>query len=210
MNLRYFLLIPMVLLAGCAQVTATRGSSAVNPEFRGRVLTSLVVDADAENLAEREAIERGAVMTLQNSGMRAAIAAIDIVPPVRDVGETLHRRKIMNSGAQAVLEIRTRGHRIVETYTGNRYYPYGYRDRWHARHGFYDPFFAEPPLLLEEPQVQYQAAIYLLPSGDEIWQGDFTTHGPTGMTFEEVGAHFGRELVERLAKDGVITPVILQ
>jgi hypothetical protein len=196
----------LIVLAACAQVTATRGATFVDPAWQGTRLNSIVVDTRSGTLGERQAIETSAVATLQRTGA-SAIPGMNVVPPTRDTGETARRRKIMNTGAQAVLEIEPREHQIVESYMPGTQY----RDmRRHHRYGFDrdaywdDPFYYDPPLVLQEPEIRFEATLYSLPHYDKIWTADITTRGPTGMSYDEVAANFGRELVERLAKDGLV------
>ncbi|MBK7361020.1 MAG: hypothetical protein IPJ01_01560 [Micavibrio sp.] len=202
-----FLMIPVLLLAACAQVTATRGSSFTDPAFTGGGFSSLVIDARAGSLTEREAIERSAVAEAQRIGIPAT-ASIDVLPPTRDTGEQARKRKIMNTGAAVVLEIHPREKQIVRDYIpGSRYRnsPWHHRGWRHGRHGYDDPFFYdEPSLILEEPESHYEAILFTLPHYRKAWAGDLTTRGPTGMSFDDVAANYGRELVERLAADGML------
>jgi hypothetical protein len=80
-----FLLIPLLFLAACAQVTATRGSSFTDPAFTGGGFSSLVIDARTNSLTEREAIERSAAAEAQRIGIPAT-ASIDTLPPTRGHG----------------------------------------------------------------------------------------------------------------------------
>lgn len=200
-------MIPVFLLAACAQVTATRGSSFTDPAFAGAGFSSLVIDARAGSLTEREAIERSAVAEAQRIGIPAT-AGVDIVPPTRDMGEQARKRKIMNTGAAAVLEIRSLEKQIVRNYVpGTRYRDSSWHHRgWrHGRHGYDDPFyFDDLPLILEEPESHYEAVLFTLPHYRKAWTGDLTTRGPSGMDFDTVAANYGRELVERLAADGIL------
>lgn len=200
-------MIPVLLLAACAQVTATRGSSFTDPAFTAGGFSSLVIDARAGSLTEREAIERSAVMEAQRIGI-PAMAGVDVLPPTRDTGEQARKRKIMNTGAAAVLEIRPREKQVVRNYIpGSRYRnsPWHHRGWRHGRHGCDDPFFYdEPSLILEEPESHYEAILFTLPHYRKAWAGDLTTRGPTGMSFDDVAANYGRELVERLAADGML------
>ena len=200
-------MIPVLLLAACAQVTATRGSSFTDPAFTVGGFASLVIDARAGSLTEREAIERSAVMEAQRIGI-PAMAGVDVLPPTRDTGEQARKRKIMNTGAAAVLEIRPREKQVVRNYIpGSRYRnsPWHHRGWRHGRHGYDDPFFYdEPSLILEEPESHYEAILFTLPHYRKAWAGDLTTRGPTGMSFDDVAANYGRELVERLAADGML------
>ncbi len=195
------------MLAACAQVTATRGSSFTDPAFAGGRFSSLVIDARTGSLTERESIERSAAAEAQRIGIPAT-ASIDIVPPTRDTGEQARRRKIMNTGAAAVLEIRPREKQIVRDYIpGTRYRDSAWHHRgWrHGRHGYDHPFyFDDPPLILEEPESHYEAILFTLPHYRKAWAGDLATRGPTGMGFDEVAANYGRELIERLAADGLL------
>ena len=199
----------LLLLAACGQVTATRGASFVDPAFRGTVFNSIVVDTRSGNLTERQAIEHSAAETLGRAGTQG-IPALSVVPPTRDYGETVRRRNIMNSGAQAVLEIIPRERRIVESYMpGTQYRDLrrGHGHRWNRDAYWDDPFYYDPPLILEEPEARYEVTLYTLPKYTIAWTADITTRGPTGMTFDEVGANFGREIIERLAKDGLVAPL---
>jgi hypothetical protein len=195
----------LLMLAACAQVTATRGASFTDPGYNGPLFNSIVVDTRTGNLAERQAIEASAVATLQSTGA-SAIPGMNVVPPTRDTGETTRRRKIMNTGAQGVLEIEPREHQIIPSYMPGTQY----RDFRHHRHSWNrdaywdDPFYYDPPMVLEEPEVRYEATLYTLPHYDKVWTADISTRGPTGMSYEEVGGNFGRELIERLAKDGLV------
>lgn len=202
-----WLLIFVLVLASCAQVTRTSGSGFVDPAYRGRMFTSMIVDARTNNLAERHAIENSAANALECAGLGTG-TAMDIVPPTRERGENFHRRQIMNTGASSVLEIIPGQRRIIRDYIrGSHYASFDpYRDRW--EHRFYNQrhFHDDPPLILEEPEVDYQITLYSLPHYDVVWTGDFTTRGPTGMRFDEVGARFGREVVEKMAQSGLIPP----
>jgi hypothetical protein len=197
----------LLMLAACGQVTATRGASFTDPAYSGTVFNSIVVDTRSGNLAERQMIEASAVDTLQRTGA-SAIPGMNVVPPTRDTGETARRRKIMNTGAQGVLEILPRERQIVQSYMpGTQYRDFRrHRDSWNRDAYWDDPFYYDPPLVLEEPEVRYEATLYALPHYDKVWTADITTRGPTGMSFDEVGANFGRELIERLAKDGLVNP----
>ncbi len=200
-------MILVFFLAACAQVTATRGTGYIDPAYRGAAFSSLVIDARVNGLAEREAIERNAVMEAQRIGVPAT-ASIDIVPPTRDTGEQARKRKIMNTGAAAVLEIHPREKQIVRDYVPGSRYRHGswhHRGWRHDRHGYDDPFFYDdPPMISEEPQARYEAVLFTLPHYRKAWAGDFTTRGPTGMSFDEVAGNFGREVIEQLAADGMI------
>lgn len=205
MILRLFVAFCALLsLAACAQVTRTSGAGVVDPGYHGAVFSSLVIDARA-GMAERDAIERSAAAEASRIGV-TAYPSIDIVPPTRDKGEAQRRRDIMNTGAAAVLEIHPLQKQIVRDYIeGNhRYYRRHWdRHRWHDR--YYDPFYYdEPPLILEEPEARYEAVLYTLPHYNKAWAGEFTTRGPTGMSFVSVGANFGREIIERLAAGGMM------
>ncbi|MGB4107165.1 MAG: hypothetical protein WBK55_05145 [Alphaproteobacteria bacterium] len=201
-----FLMIPVLFLAACAQVTATRGTGFIDPAYRDVAFSSLVIDARVSSLAEREAIERSAVMEAQRIGVPAT-ASIDVLPLTRNTGEQARKRKIMNTGAAAVLEIHPREKQIVRNYVpGSRYRHGSWHHRgWRPDRHHHDPFFYDdPPMILEEPEARYEAVLFTLPHYRKAWAGDFTTRGPTGMSFEEVGGNFGREVTERLAADGMI------
>lgn len=206
--MRFLIIISMLfLVTACAQVTRSSGGSFTDPAFRGAAFTSIIVDARTDNLAERQAIENSAANTLETAGVKTGVS-IDIVPPTRRTGETSRRRAIMNTGAASVLEIIPHEKQIVRDYVpGSHFNNYYNRRHWDRRYRDYDPFYDEPPLILEEPEGRYEATLYTLPNYDIVWTADFTTRGPTGMSFENVGANFARELVERMANDGIIPPL---
>jgi hypothetical protein len=106
----------------------------------------------------------------------------------------------MNTGAAAVLEIRPLEKQIIRDYIpGTRYRDSAWHHRgWsHGRHHYHDPFyFDDPPMILEEPEAHYEAVLFTLPHYRKAWAGDLITRGPTGMSFDEVAANYGRELVE--------------
>jgi len=198
------------MLSACGQVTATRGSSFVDPAYQGQMFNSIVIDTRSGNLIERENIERTAALTFEKAHVQG-IPALGVVPPTRNVGESIRRRDIMNTGAQAVLEIVPLEKQIIEDYMPGTQY----RDlrrgrdghRWNRSAYWDDPFYYDPPLILHEPEARYEATLYSLPKYQKIWTADIITRGPTGMSFEEVGANFSREVVKRLAKDGLVPPV---
>lgn len=202
-----------LIVAACAPLITTSGSSATDPAYRGGVFRTLAVEAEA-GLQEREAIERSAITALQQSGV-AARASLDIIPPTREYGQAGRRRAMIATGAQGLLVITPGRKQVIEDYIPPSYFPrYGGYGHYHPHDRFGDRFgfgagFYEPGTILRQPQANYAASIYALPGFERVWTAELTTRGTYDMDFNTLGARFAEGLVARLVQDGMIAGKII-
>ncbi|MBI2233410.1 MAG: hypothetical protein HYU57_00025 [Micavibrio aeruginosavorus] len=197
------------LVAACAPLTSTTGSSVTDPAYRGGAFHALAVEAET-GLQERDSIERSAAAALNQADVQARIS-LDILPPTRDYGQAGRRRAMIASGAEGLLVITPGRKQVIENYIPPSYFPrYGGYGHYHPhdRYGFSAGFY-EPGTILRQPQATYTASIYALPGFDRVWTAELTTQGSYDMDFNTLGARFAEGLVARLVQDGMIAGRII-
>ncbi len=198
-------MILVVMLAGCAQQTATKGKSFIDPAWNGARVTSILIEVQQADLQERDAIERASVAALNEAGIRA-VPSIDVFLPTRTYTAAERKKLARDTGVDAILIVTPTGRAIDRTYTppsGPRPYGgFGWGSGGYRYTGV--GIGIDTGLLLEEPVATYNAILAPLSTDKTIWVGDFTTKGPTGMSFSTVGARFANYLVRQLKSDGMI------
>ncbi len=203
--LSFISLLFVVTLAGCAQQTSTNAKSFIDPAWNGARVSSVLIEVQQADLNERDAIERASVAALNEAGIRAT-PSIDIFLPTRTYSASERKKLARDSGASAILIVTPTGKQIDRTYTQpSRVRPYG-GFGWGS--GGYSGVGlgvgVGSGLLLQEPVASYRAILAPLSDDKTIWVGDFTTQGPTGMSFTTVGKRFANYLVRQLRNDGMI------
>lgn len=201
-------IVTALILVSCAPTTRTVGSSFTDPGFKPGSVHSMLVQVKTDDLGERQALEGSAVAALTSSGISAG-RSIDLLPPTRDIGDAASKRKIMNSGTDAVLVITPKQKKVVEEYIPPSYYP-GHR-RYSRYHSGYGDFYNVPGVIdggyfIREPVATYDVALYALPHYRTLWTGQFTIRGSTGADFNALAGRFGPELVKRMGADGLLGP----
>lgn len=189
----------VLALAGCIQ---TQVDGFVDPAFRGGSgVRSIVVEAAADTLAERIAIESSAAAALSQLGIRSA-RMVDVAPPTRPnpgVG--------VLAGWEAVLRIATRDQRVDETWVPPSYTPPETRtvtridgDKTVVTTET-TPGISEPGHVVRTPVATYRSELRNLVTGAAIWIGDASAQGED---FQTLGDEIGRAIVAKLREQGAI------
>jgi hypothetical protein len=194
------LLLAVLALAGCVQ---TQVDGFVDPAFRGGTarLASIVVEASADTIAERVAIETSAAAALAELGIRSA-RMVDVAPPTRP-----------NPGVavlapwQGVLRIWTTGQRVDETWVPPSFSPPETRtvtridDDKTVVTTETTPGFTEPGRVVRTPVATYRSELRQLSNGAVVWIGDASAQGED---FRTLGDEIGRAIVARMREQGAI------
>jgi hypothetical protein len=193
-------LLAVLALAGCVQ---TQVDGFVDPAFRGGAarLASIVVEAEADTIAERVAIESSAAAALAELGIRSA-RMVDVAPPTRP-----------NPGAavlapwQGVLRIWTRAQRVDETWVPPSFTPPETRTVTRVDGGKTvvttetTPGFTEPGHVVRTPVATYGAELRQLVNGAVVWIGDASAQG---QDFQTLADEIGRAIVAKMREQGAI------
>lgn len=205
MRLKSLVLLIALFLPACAQQTSTNAKSFIDPAWNGARVSSILIEVQQTDLGERDAIERASVAALNEAGIRA-VPSLDIFLPTRTYTAKERKTLAQQTGVSAILIVTPTGKHIDRTYTppsGPR--PYG-GFGWGSGGSRYGGvgIGIDTGLLREEPVARYRAILAPLSDDKTIWVGDFTTQGPTGMSFSTVGKRFANYLVRQLRADGMI------
>lgn len=201
----FYVLLTVLFVAGCAQTTATKGASFIDPGWNGAPARSIIVDAGRAPLGERTAIENNAVDALAKMGVNALPAHI-LLLPTRQYGLKERHDILKDSGYETVLTVTPLDKKIEAHYTPPEPRPYGsfgYGSRgWGSGVGI--GIGMNSGLYREEPIVTYNAELKIIAQDKVIWTGDFSTRGASGMNFAQVGKRFGNYIADKLRADGLI------
>lgn len=201
----FYCVLSIILITACAQTTATRGASFIDPGWNGAPARSVIVDASHAPLGERTAIENNAAESLAKLGVNA-LPAHSLFLPTRQYGLKERQDILKNSGYETVLTVTPLDKKIETHYTPPEPRPYGtigYGSRgWGSGVGI--GIGMNGGLYREEPIVTYNTELKIIAQNKVIWTGDFSTRGASGMNFAQVGKRFGNYIADKLRTDGLI------
>lgn len=194
------LLLAVLAIAGCVQ---TQVDGFVDPAFRGggARLASIVVEASADTIAERIAIETSAAAALAALGIRSA-RMVDVAPPTRPSPGVA-----VLAPWQGVLRIWTREQRVDETWVPPSFTAPETRtvtrtdgDKTVVTTET-TPGFTEPGHVVRTPVAVYGSELRHLAHGAVIWIGDASAQGED---FKTLGDEIGRAIVAKMREQGAI------
>jgi len=199
------------LLAACAQTTNTKSTSFFDPAYQGQNFTSIIVSAEGMGLSERHAIEGEAVNALRAQGIRA-MAGGTLFPPTREYSNDAKRRMANETGYEAVLTIENISKDIHHDFVESA--PFEPRGSVYGGSGYYGSGvgvglgfpLGRSGTVYREPEATYKASLHKLPSYQNLWIAEFSTRGPDGMDWFDVGKNFADYLFRKMASDGLIQP----
>lgn len=199
------------LLTACAQTTNTKSTSFFDPAYQGQNFSSIIVSAEGLGLSERHAIEGEAVNALRAQGIRA-MAGGTLFPPTRDYTNDAKRRMANETGYEAVLTITNISKDIHHDFVESA--PFEPRGSVYGGSGYYGSGvgvglgfpLGRSGTVYKEPEATYRASLHKLPSYQKLWIGEFSTRGPNGMEWSDVGRNFADYLVRKMVSDGLIQP----
>lgn len=192
------------LLVACTQTTITDGGSFIDPGWNGVSTNSMVVEVQDAPLSEQRAIESSTVAILREAGLRAE-ASYAFFPPTRTFSPAQKQERLRGSGYETLLVIRPYDRDIISHYSPPATRPFGgasYGSGGWGGVGFGVNF--DRGYTTEEAIIRYHSDLYVIKDNHKIWTGDYATRGGDGMSFDTVGKRFGKELVTKLQKDGMI------
>ena len=203
--MKYLLpLFSVLVLISCTQTTITDGASFVDPGWNGSPANSVVAHVKNAPFGEQQAIENAIVKHLQKRGIKA-VASHTLLLPTRDYTRKERQSMLANSGYETRLQIVPYDREIIERYTPPSTRPYGsvgVGSGGYTGVGFGINFGTG--YHQEDPIISYRTDLFLIKDNRNLWTSDYSTRGATGMSYEQVGKNFAREILNRLEQDGLI------
>ena len=202
--MKYLMLCLVALtISACAQTTMTKGDSFIDPGWNGVQAKSILIEVVNAPLNERKAIEDATVIAMAKQNVRA-VASYTILMPTRDYSPNDRQKLLGNSALETHLTITPYDRDIIQHYTppSRPYGTVGVGSGGYTGVGFGIDFGGG--LLREEPIIRYQTDLSVIKDNQKIWTSDYSTRGPTGMSFETIGKRFAKEITGKLVRDGMI------
>lgn len=194
----------LFLMTACTAAMITEGDSFTDPGWNGISTNSVLVEVQNVRLAEQKAIETSVVSLLKKSGLRAE-PAYSFFPPTRIFTPAQRQERLRESGYESYLVIRPYNHEMITHYEPPATRPFGNVNYGSGGWGGVGVGISfDRGYRYDEPVIHYQTDLYLVQGNRNIWTGDYATRGVDGMSYETLGDRFGKELVEKLKKDGLI------
>lgn len=204
--MKYFLsTIILLALSACTQSTITSGDSFIDPGWNGTPAKSILVQVLNAPLDEQTAIENGTVQSLQEMGVLAS-QSYRLILPTRDYSNSQRQALFLNAPYEARLDIKPYDYEMITEYIEPVSGPFG-AFGYGSNGGFggvgYNLNLGKARVY-NDPIIKYEVNLHLKKDNRKIWTGNYTARGATGMSYEQVGKKFAKEITERLAGDGLI------
>lgn len=206
------LAVAVALLAGCGpQLVRSDIASYTDPAYQGQFFPSLIVQAEAASLQERQAIERSMSENLRFHGVQA-VESFRILPSTRDYTHEQARAALAryggDNGVRGVLLITPERRAVLRDYVppiyhGSRFERRGPRD--HPVFYYEEPFY-QGGYYIRRPSARYSAAIFHLPGFEKAWTAEMALEGSAGTDFPFLDANLPALITGRMLTDRVIMP----
>ncbi len=195
---RFFMLILVLITAGCASTTLTNSWRA--PDYSDAI-SSLVVVGVSKQASVRRVFEDEFAAQLDAQGVRA-VPSYTLVPEDGPIDEDSLRKAVESSGADAVIitrlvkvENKVAVSQPSPPITARYPYYYGYYSR--AWVGYY-----EPPVVQQYDIVISETTVFVKDRAEPVWSGTTETFAPTDLKKETTG--FAKVVIEALSKEALI------
>jgi hypothetical protein len=204
-SLRSWMLVPLLVLAGCTPNTKMTGSWK-NPGL-GRTYHKVFVSALSGNAVVRSTVEEEMAKALKAKG-HVAIKSIDVFPPgfIKDsVDRGQVMRAIRQQKADGILTISLQRKETESRYVSGTYAPmsrYDYYGSFGGYYGYWYPAAYSPGYYQQEEVYYLETNLYDAASELLVWSGQSRTYAYDGI--KNLATEFAAIVVEKMRKDTIL------
>lgn len=209
-RIRHFLLLPLLIAAGCSTSTSITGSykDAGAPKEN---FNKVFVVALTERASARQTVENNIAQLVTSRGA-AAVKSSDALPPNFRTGNSTNDKnalltKIKETKCDGIITIA-----LVNQENETRYVP-GTTNYYPMRTGYYGGFgtyyaygysnYYDPGYYTDDKVYYLEANLYDAATEKLVWSAQSKTYNPTSL--DDFLAGYSKALSEQMTKDGIMT-----